>query len=131
MVDLRLAILLVEDEELIAEVLTAPLEEGGYSVLHVCDGRGAVTALESGNEKYRGLITDINLGHGGPNGWEIARHARELNPDLPVLYMSGASAHEWSSLGVPNSLMIAKPFAPAQIVTAISSLLNHPTANLM
>jgi two-component system cell cycle response regulator CpdR len=37
--------------------------------------------------------------------------------------MSGDSGHDWSSKGVPNSLMIAKPFAVAQIVTAISNLL--------
>jgi hypothetical protein len=43
---------------------------------------------------------------------------------MPVVYMSGDSSPEWSSKGVPNSLMVAKPFAPAQIITAVSTLLN-------
>ena len=34
-----------------------------------------------------------------------------------------ASDHDWTSKGVPHSVMIAKPFAPAQVVVAISSLL--------
>ena len=38
--------------------------------------------------------------------------------------MSGNSAADWTSKGVPNSIMLEKPFAPAQLVTAISNLLN-------
>jgi hypothetical protein len=38
--------------------------------------------------------------------------------------MSGKDADDWASKGVPNSIMLAKPFAPAQLVTAVSQLLN-------
>jgi hypothetical protein len=38
--------------------------------------------------------------------------------------MSGDSAEEWASKGVPNSIMLSKPFAPAQLSTAVSQLLN-------
>lgn len=41
-----------------------------------------------------------------------------------IIYMTGTHGEEWASKGVPNSLLLAKPFAPAQIVTAISQLLN-------
>jgi CheY-like chemotaxis protein len=60
------------------------------------------------------------------SGWEIAKRARELHPEIPVVYVTGAAAAEWSSKGVPNSLIIQKPFAPAQVVTAVSQLLNAP-----
>ena len=43
--------------------------------------------------------------------------------DLAVIYITGDSAHEWAVQGVPKSMLVSKPFAPAQIVTAISSLL--------
>jgi hypothetical protein len=65
----------------------------------------------------------LRLGR-GPTGWDVARRARELNEDLPIVYMTGGNGHEWASQGVPNSILIAKPFAPAQIVTAVSHLLN-------
>lgn len=71
----------------------------------------------------RGLITDVDLG-GGPSGWDVARHAREILPDIPVIYITGGSADEWSAQGVPGSILVAKPFAPAQIISAIASLLN-------
>jgi len=39
--------------------------------------------------------------------------------------MSGDSASQWSARGVPNSLMLSKPFAPAQLVTGLATLLNR------
>ena len=43
---------------------------------------------------------------------------------MPVIYMTGTHSEQWASKGVPNSVLLAKPFAPAQLVTAISKLLN-------
>jgi hypothetical protein len=45
-------------------------------------------------------------------------------PTLPVVYITGASGNQWPSHGVPNSILLQKPFAPAQLVTAVSQLLN-------
>ena len=86
-------------------------------------GTKALAEFQAGASRFRAVITDIRLG-AGPDGWAVARRARELVPNMPVVYMSGDSAPEWSSKGVPNSLMVAKPFAPAQIITAVSTLLN-------
>lgn len=61
------------------------------------------------------------------DGWEVAQRAREINPTFPIIYMTGAAADEWASRGVPNSILLTKPFAPAQLVTAISQLLNAGT----
>jgi hypothetical protein len=38
--------------------------------------------------------------------------------------MSGDSAEDWASKGVPHSIMLPKPFAPAQLVSAVSHLPN-------
>ena len=48
---------------------------------------------------------------------------------MPVVYMSGNSEHEWSSKGVPNSIMITKPFAAAQLVTAVATLITDANAH--
>ena len=39
--------------------------------------------------------------------------------------MTGAAADDWAWEGVPNSILLNKPFAPAQLVTAVSQLLNE------
>ena len=73
--------------------------------------------------KHRALVTDINF-KAQLTGWEVARRARELSPEIPVIYMTGAAASEWPSLGVPNSVLLNKPFAAAQLVTAVAQMLN-------
>lgn len=109
----QLFILVVEDDQLVQNLVEDCLSEGGFETV----------ATPSG-EKARALVTDINLKPGEIDGWEVARHAREIAPHFPVVYMSGIEADDWASKGVPNSIMLAKPFAPAQLVTAISQLLN-------
>jgi DNA-binding response OmpR family regulator len=115
-------LLYVEDEAMTQVLVETALREAGFAVLVASDGDEALAQLKAKSGDLRGLITDINLGD-GPDGWDVARSARESISGLPVVYVSGASEHEWTAKGVPHSLMIAKPFAPAQIVVAISSLL--------
>ena len=123
-----LLLLLVEDEPLIAEMMQTTLEEGGYKVILAERGSEALAAFEANRDELAALITDIRLGS-GPNGWEVARHARHMKPDLPVVYMTGDSAVSWAAEGVPKSLLLQKPFATAQLVTAVSTLLNEASSN--
>ena len=119
------AILIVEDDQLIQTVVEEALTEGGFEIAIASSAKQAIELLDGAGGKYRALVTDINLGRDQVEGWEIARHAREIDPEFPVVYMSGDSAEDWPSKGVPNSIMLSKPFAPAQLVTAIS---NYSTA---
>ena len=115
-------ILLVEDEPLVLLVAQDALEAGGYVVLPATSGPEAVAALDRQHGEFVGLVTDIRLGS-PPNGWDVARHARELRGDLPVVYTTADSAPEWSVQGVPNSAVVQKPYAGAQLLTAISTLI--------
>jgi DNA-binding response OmpR family regulator len=119
-----LVILVVEDDHLIQSVVEECLTEGGFEIAIASSGENAVELLDASKGKYRALVTDINLGQGNVDGWDVARHAREIDPDFPVIYMSGKDADDWASKGVPHSIMLAKPFAPAQLVTAVSQLIN-------
>jgi DNA-binding response OmpR family regulator len=119
-----LVILVVEDDHLIQSIVEETLTEGGFEIVIASSGENAVELLNASEGKYRALVTDINLGRDKIDGWDVARHAREIDPDFPVVYMSGKDADDWASKGVPKSIMLAKPFAPAQLVTAVSQLLN-------
>ena len=122
-------ILVVEDEELIQDFVKDALTDGGFDYVAIASGAEALTLLKSGVVKYRALVTDVNL-EGGMCGWDVARHVREIDPSFPVVYITGAAADQWVSHGVPKSILLQKPFAAAQLVTAISQLLNtgNPTA---
>ena len=83
----------------------------------------AIALLQSSESQFRAVVTDIKL-LGRLDGWDVARAAREIYPSIPVIYMTGTDGGDWASRGVPNSIILLKPFAPAQIVTALSNLLN-------
>ena len=121
-------ILLVEDEPLVLLVAQDALEAGGYTVLSVQIASEALSLLDSRSAELSGLITDIRL-PGGADGWEIARHARELRADLPIVYTTADSAGEWPVQGVPNSVVVQKPYAGAQLITAISTLMTAADTN--
>ena len=115
-------ILLVEDEALIVEILTAEFADTGFEVVVASDGNRAIAELDADAARFKAVVTDIRLGK-GPDGWDVGRRARELVSDMSVVYVSGDSTHDWSSKGVPESVVILKPFAPTQLVTAVSTLI--------
>jgi DNA-binding response OmpR family regulator len=126
----ELLVLVIEDDPTIQAIIDEALRDGGYEPAVAASGEEAVILLKSRLYGYRALVTDINL-KGQLNGWDVARAAREIDPSFPVIYMTGAAADQRAIQGVPNSLLLTKPFAPAQLVTAISNLLNvgnPPTA---
>ena len=67
------------------------LGDGGFESAMVASGEEAVTLLRGHKGKYRALVTDINL-KGKMDGWEVAQYARKIEPDFPVVYVSGAAA---------------------------------------
>ena len=97
-------VLVVEDDQPLQDIIHEALKDGGF-------------------DKCSAVVTDINL-EGRMDGWEVARQSREINPAFAIVYITGAAAGRWPSRGVPNSILLEKPFAPAQLVTAISQLLN-------
>jgi DNA-binding response OmpR family regulator len=118
-----LVIMVVEDDQHIQTLVEEALTDGGFEPAIAGSGEEAVTLLRGNRSHYRALVTDINL-LGTMDGWEVARQAREIEPAFPVIYMTGAAGDQWASHGVPNSILLCKPFAPAQLVTAIANLLN-------
>jgi DNA-binding response OmpR family regulator len=119
-----LMLLLVEDEPLIADVLEDALTEGGYEVVKSQNGVEALKEIEADASRFRAIVTDIRLGE-EVDGWAVAQRAREFVPTMPIVYMSASGAHDWPSKGVPHSVMLVKPFAPAQLVTAVATLVTE------
>jgi len=122
--DKVVAVLVVEDDQLIQAIAEEALSDGGFEAVVTTSGEEAIKLLQENQSHYRALVTDINLS-GKLTGWDVARVAREIEPAMPIVYMTGTHGEDWASKGVPNSVLLTKPFAPAQLVTAISNLLNE------
>ncbi len=119
---------IVEDDYLLQQLLQDELTDAGFEVRSAKWGVDAFAALDDDAGRFRAIIIDADLAR-LPNGWDVARKARELVHDIPVIYTTGGNAHMWASLGVPNSVLITKPFVGAQIITALANLLAEVDAN--
>jgi CheY-like chemotaxis protein len=113
-------VLVVEDEPLVRLCIVEALEEGGYTVVQAENGSDAIAELERCQE-LRALVTDIRLG-AGPTGWEVAHEARLRFATLPILYLTGDSIVQWPAEGVPESKVLQKPFASAELLQAVATL---------
>jgi CheY-like chemotaxis protein len=103
----RARVLLVEDEPLISDLATDALEEQGFAITAVSNANDALRRLMAG-APIDLLFTDVNLG-GGMDGTTLARRARELRPDLPVIYTSGRSTIDQSD-AVEGAMFVWKPY---------------------
>jgi DNA-binding response OmpR family regulator len=121
-------ILVIEDEYPLQGIVEEALTEGGFGADILSSAEEALTLFKSGNKEYRALVTDVSL-KGRLSGWEVASQVRERDPAFPIVYITGVAADQWAERGVPDSILLEKPFAPTQILSAISRLLNTgPTA---
>src|SRR5438105_10959759 len=87
-------ILFLEDDQMIQDFVEEALSEAGFAAAIGVTGEEIIALLAGNKDKYRALVTDINL-LGKLSGWEVAQRARELVPDFPIIYMSGAQAADW------------------------------------
>jgi CheY-like chemotaxis protein len=111
-------LLLVEDEFLISEMVAEDLSEQGFSVWTVSNARDALAHLASTAVDV--LFTDVNL-PGGMDGMALARRAREMRPDLPIVYASGHVNVFGLDACVPGSIFIAKPYLPSVIARVLTT----------
>ena len=115
-------LLLVEDEPITALSSMVALEQQGYRVNLCATGFDALNFIEM-EETIDALVTDVDLGQ-GPDGWEIARRARDHFPKAPVIYITGAATADFEEEGVPESRILAKPYHTETLVDMVSSVLN-------
>ncbi|ACB22120.1 DNA-binding response OmpR family regulator [Methylobacterium sp. PvP062] len=113
-------ILVVEDEPTVCELAAEALLDEGYRVLTAADAWEAEAILS--RESVDLLFTDIDLAR-NTDGLSLARCARRLSPDLPVVYTSGGRASLATCEAVPGSVFVPKPYRPSQLVALTQDVL--------
>ena len=118
-------ILVVEDDADLRETVVASLSQLGYRALAAANADAALSLL-SGPERVDLLFTDVMM-PGGTLGPALAKRARELRPNLEVLYTTGYA--EQSVLGVGSTLspaeVIQKPYRSEDLALRIRGLLDR------
>jgi len=122
-------ILIVEDEEKIAEITRAYLEKEGYHVAHALTGEDALKMLSEGFDL---VILDLMLPD--MDGEEICRSLRE-HSNIPIIMVTAKTAEEdrVTGLGIGADDYVVKPFSPRELVARVAALLRRamPTAETM
>ena len=113
-------LLLVEDDPLVRMTLVEGLVESGFDVVEAEDAETALGLLARRPE-IAVLLTDINLP--GADGFALARAARVLRPDLPVVYASGRFRHAEPGRGLPDAPFLAKPFSVACAAATLAGVI--------
>jgi signal transduction histidine kinase/CheY-like chemotaxis protein len=115
-------ILVVDDEPIARDVTADMLQRIGFATVTAGDGRQALDRLEPGTAAFAGVVLDLTMP--GPSGLDVHRELRRRAPALPVLLMSGYSAHDAREAlagGAPTAFL-QKPFRLADLVRALRDL---------
>jgi len=118
----RCRIFLVEDEPYVRMLLADQLEDAGYQVEMAENGLSAIRKLQQSAQALDALVTDVRMGD-GPNGWQVAKVARELKSTLPVIYLTGDSAAAAATHAVPEGIVLQKPHHRNELLAALDLLL--------
>jgi len=116
-------LLLVEDDDAIADALRLHLEQAGYRLHREADGRLAMGAID--RQRWDLVLLDLMLP--GADGWEVCRHLRARHPDVPVIMLSARSAEAHRVLGLELGAddYLAKPFSMLELVARVRALLRR------
>lgn len=125
-------VLIIEDDENIAELLQLHLCEEGYEISHAAEGVGGLAMVRQGGLGRADPRSDVT----GIDGLEICRHARTMASYMPIVIISARSSEVHRVLGLELGAddYLAKPFSMLELVARVKALFRRQeamTQNLM
>ncbi len=119
------SILVVEDKEVMRRTVARQLASLGYRVTEAENGRAALAILESGDPTIDLLFTDIVM-PGDLDGYELARRAMELQPEIKVVVTSGFPGDALRRNGnhVASLRLLNKPYRMSELESTIRAALD-------
>jgi len=115
-------VLVVEDEEMVRRMLQALLEIHHYHILLAQNGAEALEQYRLHQSEIQLVVTDLMM----PNrdGFNLISNLKAINPELPIIAISGVLTHEETALATGADCFLAKPFNLETLLSQISALLN-------
>ncbi|WP_242140349.1 PAS domain-containing protein [Sphingomonas sp. TREG-RG-20F-R18-01] len=114
----RGTILLVEDDGMIRMNTAEMLQQSGFVVVDAASAEEAMAALHT--VPIDALVTDVNLP--GLSGPELASKARELRPDVRIVFATGDTAAANTDAG---AVLLSKPYDATDLVAAVDQALGR------
>ncbi len=116
-------ILIIEDDAEVRALIQRLLEKAGYDVQVAENGVDGIEAFRAGSPDV--VITDLLMPH--QDGIETIKEIRDINAKTKILAISGGGpyspkTHLKRARGVGAQETLAKPFAPSDLLNAVSRL---------
>lgn len=111
----KIEVLIVDDEVETRELLSEFCRAQDYDVATANDGRAAIAALTRAPRQFGIVITDLHLP--GADGFEVLTAARQVNPSVYVVMITGYASIDSAVRAVRDGAYdyLAKPFALGQL----------------
>lgn len=113
-------VLIVDDEPLIAVMMSQAFEEEGYSSLVANSADQALEMLSATAQRIQLVVTDVQM-PGSMNGLELGHVIAERFPDLPVITMTGFSTEGQAEAVGP---VLRKPFALDHLLSTATRIMD-------
>lgn len=119
-------ILIIEDEQRVAGLIQAGLNESGFNATVAYDGDTGIRLFRSGN--FDLVISDVVLP--GKNGFELCREIKSINQYIPVIMLTalGSTDDKLDGFDAGADDYMVKPFDLRELVARINLLLKRKTS---
>ena len=116
-------VVVVEDENAVLQLIRRALSHHEKLNVHLfSDAANALEFVQAGRIDL--LITDVMLGT--LTGFQLADRIRAQHPEVRIIIMSGYPSDAWAASSLPpNSVFLAKPFSPAELLVAVKQQLTR------
>ena len=115
-------VLIAEDDPLVRDVADAMVQDSNHQTL-LAGGVDEALVILRAPSAIHVLFTDIRLKDAIYGGCDLAHHARELRPDIKIIYATGHFEEKLASLLLPDAPLLLKPYSYDQLSTALAGLL--------
>ena len=118
----RGTVLLIEDEEAIADLVRMYFEQEGFRLVHAPDGEKGIDAVRDRNPRV--VLLDIGLP--GMDGIEVCRRIR-ASSDVPVIMLTARDSEVDKIVGLEIGAddYVTKPFSPRELVARVRAVLRR------
>ena len=119
-------ILIIEDEEKLAQTLKKGLEKEGYAVDYILEGEAGQRRIEMSHKDYDLVILDLMLPK--RDGFEIAKNVRKQDITIPLLVLTArdATGDKVHALDSGADDYLVKPFSFEELLARVRALLRRP-----
>ena len=116
-------VLLIEDEESIAEMLRGFFEKAGFRFIHASSGEDGLARLAERQTQV--VLLDLNLP--GVDGVEVCRRIRATGSDVPVIMLTARDSEVDKVVGLELGAddYLTKPFSPRELLARVKAVLRR------